>query len=132
MTTLTPFVIALLAGCSGTDTDTTGADCLRPLDWRDVQVVAADGTANVLIVEDCANDLKVTSAELIGAGWDADLPNVGDLIPAGSWTITVFHTGADHPGTYSGELSVEAEGLDPEPAKPLQFVIAGDTGDTGG
>lgn len=132
MMTLTPLVIALLLGCSGSDIDTTGADCLRPLDWRDAQQVGADGVASVVVVEDCENDLQITSVELIGAGWDGDLPNVGDLIPAGTWTITVFHTGADHPGTYTGELSVEAEGLDPEPSKPLQFVIEGDTGDTGG
>ena len=132
MSSLSPFLLALLVACSGGDTGTTGTDCDRPLDWRDALVVDADGTGTVVVVEDCENDLQVTSVELIGAGWDADLPAVGDRIPAGTWTITVFHTGASNPGTYTGELSIEADGLDPEPSKPLQYVIDGDTGDTGG
>ncbi len=122
----------LLTACSGSDTDAPADDCLRPADWRDALVVDEGDVGTVVVVEDCANDLEVTSAEIIGAGWDADLPSVGDLIPAGTWQITVFHDGGVHPGTYTGELTLEAEGLDPEPAKPLQYVIPGDTGDTGG
>lgn len=126
-------LVSLLAlpGCAGSDTDTSAADCLRPLDWRDALVVQDGDSGTVVVVLDCENTLTVTSVSLIGAGWDGDLPKVGDKIPAGSWSITVFHDGGDHPGEYTGELSIEAEGLDPEPAKPLRYVITGDTGDTG-
>jgi len=132
MHTLTPLLIALLTGCNGSDTDGSDDDCLRPVDWRDPLVVDQGTDGVVVVVEDCENDLQVTSVSLIGAGWGGDLPDVGDLVPAGTWTLTVFHDGGVQPGTYTGELSIEADGLDPEPAKTLQYVIVGDTGDTGG
>jgi hypothetical protein len=130
MRQLLPFGLALLMGCAGSAGD--DADCLRPLDWRDALVVEQGSTGTVIVVEDCSHDMTVTSVSMIGAGWDADFPAVGDVIPAGTWTITVFHDGADFPGTYTGELFVDAEGVDPEPAKPLQYVIEDDTEDTGG
>ncbi len=122
--------LAPLVSCNGSTGGST-SDCLRPLDWRDPLVVEEGTTGDVVVVEDCENDLTVTSVELIGSGWEGDLPEVGDLIDAGTWTVSVFNDLADNPGCYTGELSIEADGLDPEPAKPLQYLIEGDTGDDG-
>ncbi len=120
----------LLSGCDGSEA--TPTDCLRPLDWRDALIVEEGSTGSVVVVEDCDNDLTVTEVDLVGAGWDGDLPAVGDKISAGTWTIEVFFSGSDFPGEYTGLLTIEADGLDPEPAKEIRYVILGDSGDSGG
>ncbi|MEE2750172.1 MAG: hypothetical protein VX519_01975 [Myxococcota bacterium] len=113
-------------GCSGGSAPSV---CYRPDDWRD-KVVVEDGVATVVLTEDCELDLTVTEATLNGAGFSAELPAVGDVIPAGSWSIDVlWDDGWEEEGvvedgsTFSATLTIEADGLDEQPAKELTYTV---------
>ncbi len=109
----TMLLIALaLPGCESKGGAGDPGACPRHHTWRD-PVDVSDGSASVLITEDCDQDLIVTDVELKGAGFSAELPELDEVVPAGTWEITVrFDTeGIDVPGEYSGVLYLSAEGL---------------------
>lgn len=104
--------LALAAGCEAKDGAGNPDGCPRDHTWRDPADVSS-GSAWVLITEDCGSDMVVTEAELKGSGFFADLPEVGDTIPAGTWEIEIiFDTElVTEPGEYSGVLYISAEEL---------------------
>ena len=121
------FVWMLLGvGCDGGSAPTV---CYRPDDWRE-KVVVEGGIATVVLTEDCELDLTVTEASLNGAGFSAELPEVGDVISAGTWSIDVswddgwLDEGVVEDGsTFSATLSIAADGLDEQPAKELTYTV---------
>ena len=98
-------IILMFSGCAGDGV----AMCERPDTWRN-EIDVSSGSAEVVITEGCDYALVVTEADLIGAGFDADLPLVGDTVDTESWVVTVTFS-ADEPGTYSGSLYIAAENL---------------------
>ncbi len=83
----------------------------------------------VVLTEDCEIDLTVTEVSLSGGGFYAELPEVGDVIEAGSWSIDVYwaddweDAGLVTEGTFSSTLVIAADGLDEQPAKELIYTV---------
>ncbi len=93
-------------------------------------MVVEDGVATVVLTEDCDLDLTVTESTLNGAGFSAELPEVGDVISAGTWSIEVlWDEGWEDEGvvedgsTFSATLTIAADGLDDQPAKELTYTV---------
>ena len=117
-------MIFLLGGCE--TGDGTG-DCFRPDDWRDA-VVMDEMVHTVVIAEDCGNDLEITEAVLLGTGFTADLPEVGDIVKAGDFSIDVeWLDQVDTSGDYSATLKISALGLNDQPPKELSYTVEGDS-----
>ncbi len=111
-------LFALLAGCGGGSAEPS--ECPRAASWYDVGRVD-DGVLDVVVTEGCDHDLTVTLASLDAAAFTADLPQPGDVVPAGDWVIEVRFE-ASLPGTYSAWLDVQADGLAEAPPKELVAV----------
>jgi hypothetical protein len=117
-------MIFLLGGCG--NGGGTG-DCFRPDEWRDA-VVMDEMVHTVVIAEDCGNELEITEAVLMGTGFTADLPEVGDIIDAGDFSIDVeWLDQVDTSGDYSATLKISALGLNDQPPKELSFTVEGDS-----
>jgi hypothetical protein len=118
--------IALLAlpGCGKAEGETYDG-CVRDDGWRD-PIDVSSGSASVVVTTGCDFDLEVTDVELKGAGFDADLPEIGDLISEDTWRIDVYFDTelAQEPGTYSGVLYIYADNLmDDSLPKDLVAVV---------
>ncbi len=87
-----------------------------------------DMVHTVVIAEDCGNDLEITEAVLMGTGFSAELPEVGDIIDAGEFSIDVeWLDQVDTSGDYSATLKISAVGLDDQPPKELSYTVIGDS-----
>ena len=112
-------------GCGAEDSPSV---CYRPDDWRE-SLVLEDVVGTVVLTEDCDLDLTVTEVSLSGGGFYADLPEVGDVIEPGSWSIDVNwaddweEAGLVTEGTFSATLLISADGLDEQPAKELIHTV---------
>jgi len=110
-TTLFLLGMVALSGC-GKGVESTYDGCERDHTWRDSLDVSS-GSASVVITTGCDYDLTVTRAELNGVSFVADLPAEGDVISETDWIIdiTFDDSNIELPGTYTGVLYIEAEGL---------------------
>ena len=117
-------LVLFLTACGSTDdTGEQSGFCYRPADWRD-PVVLVDGVASVPITESCDATLSITEATLVGVGFEADLPDVGDSVSGADWVVDVSWVSTiETPGTYSATLKISADGLDDQPPKELTYVI---------
>ena len=112
----------------GCGSDEPPSVCYRPDDWRE-ELIVEDGVATVVLTEDCEIELTVTEVSLAGAGFTAELPEVGDVIDPGTWEIDVIwedgweDEGAVTEGTFSANLTIAADGLDEQPAKELTYTV---------
>ena len=112
-----------LAGCT-----TTGGECLRVDDWRDAIVMDAE-TVSVAITDDCAGEIEITEASLSGAGFDADLPAIGDIVDGDNFSVDVsFVAVTPGDGEYQATLRISGIGLVDMPARDLIFTVGSDTG----
>ena len=124
------FLIAsFLTGCGGSGSG-AGADCARTDDWRE-PVYMMDGAVSVQITESCGNDLVITEATLSGVGFEAELPEIGEIVVGDDWSIDVYFTSVSpHDGEYQTTLTIEADGLVGMPPRDIIYIVGG--GDTAG
>ncbi len=121
-------IASFLTGCGGSG-DGTGADCARTDDWRE-PVYMVDGVASVQITNTCSNDLVITEATLDGVGFEADLPEVGDVVVGEDWIVEVYFTSeSPHDGEYQTTLTIQADGLVDMPSRDIIYVV-GEVDDT--
>ena len=86
-----------------------------------------DGIVEVPITDACSGDLTITFADLEGAGFEADLPEVGDVVVGDDYSIEVrFSSVSPNPGEYQASLTIEADGLMYQPPKQIIYVYEGE------
>lgn len=116
----------ILAGCT-----TTGGECPRVDDWRDPIVMDAD-TVSVAVTDDCAGEIEITEASLIGPGFEADLPEIGDLVDAENFSVDVsFVAVTPGDGEYQATLQISGVGLVDMPPRDVIYVVGSEGSDTG-
>jgi len=90
-----------------------------------------DGVAIVQITETCGTDLVIEEATLDGVGFEADLPEIGDIVSGDNWSIEVYFTSVSpNDGEYQTTLTIEADGLVGMPSRDIIYVV-GEGDDTG-
>jgi hypothetical protein len=90
-----------------------------------------DGAVSVQITESCGNDLVITEATLSGVGFEAELPEIGEIVVGDDWSIDVYFTSVSpHDGEYQTTLTIEADGLVGMPPRDIIYIVGG--GDTAG
>ena len=113
----------VLAGCT-----TTGGECPRVDDWRDPVVMDSD-TVTVAVTSDCAGEIEITEAKLSGPGFEADLPEIGDLVDAQNFEVDVsFVAVTPGDGEYQATLQISGVGLVDMPPRDVIYVVGSDTG----
>ena len=126
----TPFMrifgLIFLVACDG-----TGGDCLRVDDWRDPIIMDSD-SVTVQITDDCVGEIEITEASLVGPGFEADLPTVGDIVDGQQFSVDVHFT-SDSPGDgeYQATLKISGVGLIDMPARDLIYTVGDGSNDTG-
>lgn len=116
----------ILAGCT-----TTGGECPRVDDWREPIVMDAD-TISVDITGDCAGEIEITEASLSGPGFEADLPEIGDIVDAQNFAVDVsFVAVSPGDGEYQATLQVSGVGLVDMPPRDVIYVVGSGGSDTG-
>ncbi len=112
-----------LAGCT-----TTGGECLRVDDWRSAIVMDED-TVTVPITGDCASEIEITEASLSGVGFEADLPEVGEIVDGDNLSVEVrFVSDSPGDGEYQATLRISGLGLVDMPPRDLIYTVGSDTG----
>jgi hypothetical protein len=86
-----------------------------------------DGVASVQITDTCGNELVITEATLDGFGFEAVLPEVGEIVDGQDWSVEVqFVSVTPHDGEYQATLTIQADGLVEMPSRDIIYVVGGD------
>jgi hypothetical protein len=120
------FGLFFLAACNG-----TGSECIRVDDWRDPVIMETD-TVTVQITEDCAGEIEITEATLVGPGFEADLPTVGDIVDGQDLSVEVrFISDSPGDGEYQATLLLSGVGLIDMPPRDLIYTVGDGSSDIG-